>query len=173
MILDALTMFSNAQNLAQVAGTYDSNILDLHMAGIPVLANLQGARDVGVGDDPALKLLVQVTTAFAGGTSLQPVLKGATDDGTGNPAAFSSWWTAPVYTTAQLVQGARLYDMDMPRPPDGIAIPRFLKMSYAIIGTMTAGNITAAIVLDRLDQYYTSTNNAVLGGYPAGITIAN
>jgi hypothetical protein len=34
--------------------------IDLHTAGIPVLVNLQGARDMGIGDDPALKLLVQV-----------------------------------------------------------------------------------------------------------------
>lgn len=173
MILDALTMFSNAQNLAVAAGTTDSNILDLHMAGIPVLANLQGARDVGVGDDPALKLLVQVTTLFAGGTSLQAVLKGATDDGTGNPAAFTSWWASPVYALATLVAGARLYDMDMPRPPAGVAVPRFLKMSYVTLGTFTAGNLTAAIVLDRIDQMFQSTSNATLGGYPAGIVIAN
>lgn len=173
MILDAFAMFSNAQNLAQVAGTYDSNILDLHMAGIPVLANLQGARDMGIGDDPALKLLVQVTTAFLGGTSLQAVLKGATDDGTGNPAAFSTWWGSPVYALATMVAGARLYDMDFPRPPPGIAIPRFVKMSYVTLGTFTAGNITAAVVLDRMDQPYSSTNNAIMGGYPAGLNVAN
>jgi len=61
----------------------------------------------------------------------------------------------------------------MPRPPDGIAIPRFLRMSYAVAGaTFTAGTVVSAIVLDRDDQPYLSTNNAILGGYPAGINIA-
>ena len=78
MILDAFQTFSNYQSLAQVAGSYDSNILDYGiLSGIPSSANGGGARDMGIGDDPALKLLVQVTTAFAGGTSLQVTLKGA------------------------------------------------------------------------------------------------
>jgi hypothetical protein len=65
-------------------------------------------------------------------------------------------------------------DMDMPRPPDGIAIPRFLRLTYVIGGaTMTAGQVEALLVLDRMDQYYSSTNNAVMGGYPPGITVAN
>lgn len=177
MILDALLEFSVNQNLAQVVATYDStNIIDLHMLGIPTLSAGQGARDIGIGDDPALKLLCQVTTAFASGGAgtLQVVLLGATDDGTGNPQAFSTWWQSPVYALATLVAGARLFDMDMPRPPDGIAIPRFLKMQYVIGGaTMTAGKITSAIVLDRHDQPYSGTSNAVLGGYPAGINVAN
>jgi len=44
-----------------------TNILDLHMTGIPVLANLQGARDMGIGDKPALKMVAWVTTTFTSG----------------------------------------------------------------------------------------------------------
>ena len=178
MILDSFLQFDAAINLAQVAGTYpSSNVIDLGItSGIPTSANGGGARDIGIGDDPAMKLLVQVVTAFTSGGAgtLQVALQGAIDAGTGLPAAFSTWWTSPAYALATLVQGARLYDMDMPRPPDGIAIPRFLRMSYIIGGaTMTAGNISSFIVLDRMDQNYEGTNNAVMGGYPAGIYIAN
>lgn len=180
MILDAFLMFdppSTPNNLAQVVGTYVSgNVLDLHMAGIPVLANLQGARDMGIGDDPALKMLVQVATAFTSGGAgtLQVALQGATDNGSGVPNAFSTWWTSPAYALATLNAGSRLYDMDMPRPPDGIAIPRFLRMAYIIAGaTMTAGTVVSGIILDRMDQPYSSTDNSILGGYPAGINIAN
>lgn len=175
MILDAFQTFSNYQSLAAVAGTYDSNILDYGiLSGIPSSANGGGARDMGIGDDPALKLLVQVTTAFAGGTSLQVVLKGAVDDGTGNPAAFSTWWSSPVYVLATLTPaGVRLMDMDFPRPPAGIAVPRYVKLSYVTVGTMSAGIVFAGVVLDRPDQMYNSTNNAVGGGYPAGINVAN
>ena len=50
---------------------------------------------------------------------------------------------------------------------------RFL-LSYIIGGaTMTAGQVSAFIVLDRPDQAYTGTSNATLSGYPAGITVAN
>ncbi len=182
MIIDNYLCFDppgSPRNLAQVAATYDStNIIDLHVLspGLPVLANGQGARDIGIGDDPALKLIVQVITAFTSGGAgtLAVELQGATDNGAGAPAAFSVWWLSPTYALATLVAGARLYDMDMPRPPAGIAIPRFLKLSYIIgTATMTAGTVFSAIVLDRPDQYYTSTGNAVLGGYPAGINVAN
>jgi hypothetical protein len=174
MILDALLTFSNNQSLAAVAGTYDSNIIDFGGPAIPVLANLQGARDMGIGDDPALKLLVQVTSlAAAGGTSMSVALKGATDNGAGAPSTFNQWWISPVYTTAQMIQGARLMDMDFPRPPAGIAIPRFVKLSFVTIGTFTTLGIWAGIVLDRMDQPYSSTNNGVMGGYPAGINVAN
>src|SRR5437867_12297346 len=115
MVLDFFLQFTGT-----VAGGADSpttgtqtstNIIDLHMAGIPVLANLQGARDIGIGDKPALKLVAWVTVAFASGTSLQVILQGATDNGSGAPAAFSNWWSSPVYAEATLVAGARLYDM--------------------------------------------------------------
>ncbi len=177
MILDAFLQFDSAFSLAQVAATYNStNIVDLHMAGIPVLANLQGARDMGIGDDPALKMLVQVTTtATSGGAmTLQAALQGAPDNGAGAPGSYTTWWTSPAYALATLVAGARLYDMDLPRPPAGVGVPRFLRMQY-IIGTATgtAGVIQSYIVLDRMDQMYQGTSNAVMGGYPPGITISN
>ena len=143
------------------------------MAGIPVLANLQGARDMGIGDKPALKIVAWVTVAFASGTSLQVILQGATDNGSGAAATYSNWWLSPAYAEAVLVAGARLYDKDVPRPPAGIAMPRFLRLSYVTVGTHTAGTLKSWIVLDRPDQPYQSTNNAISGGYPAGITIAN
>jgi hypothetical protein len=188
MILDNLLMFTGSSNTsgaapALAAGSYtdlpttgtqnSSNVLDLHMAGIPVLANLQGARDLGIGDDPALKLLVVVTTAITGGTSLQVNLQGAPDNGSGAPGSYTTWWTSPVYAEATLVQGARLFDMDMPRPPAGVGIPRFLRIGYVSVGTHSAGALQACIVLDRHDQVYAGTTNSTLGGYPAGITVAN
>ena len=190
MILDANLAFSytsssyattatqNTDALAQVAGTYYSNnVIDLHMAGIPTLSANQGARDIGIGDDPALKLLVQVVTAFTSGgaATLVVALQGAADNGAGAPTTYYSWWSSPTFALATLaVAGARLYDMDMPRPPAGISIPRFLRMAYTIgAATTTAGTIASYIVLDRMDQPYSSTGNAVMGGYPAGINIAN
>ena len=186
MILDNLLMFTGSSNgtsggLTVGANTdrpttgtqVSTNILDLHLAGLPVLANLQGARDIGIGDNPAVKVLVVVTAAFGAGTSLQINLTGATDNGSGAPNAFSVWWSSPAYAEATLVTGARLMDMDMPRPPAGIAVPRFLQLQYVSGGTHTSGALEGCLVIDRHDQMYQSTNNAVLGGYPPGITIPN
>jgi len=178
MILDNLLTFDLAVSLAIPVGTQVStNTIDLGVvSGIPSSASGGGARDIGIGDDPAMKFVVQVTTAFTSGgaATLSVALQGAVDNGSGAPAAFSTWYTSPIYTLAQLALGAALFDMDMPRPPQGIAIPRFLRLSYAVAGaTVTAGNISSYLVLDRDDQIYQSTNNAVMGGYPAGITVAN
>ncbi len=178
MILDAFQMFdlpSAPRDLAQVAGTYAStNVLDYGiLSGIPSSANGGGARDMGIGDDPALKLFVQVSTAFAGGTSLQVAIQGAIDDGTGNPSTFNTWYLSPAIALAALDVGSRCLQIDFPRPPDGIAVPRFVRLAYITLGTFTAGKVIAGVVLDRDDQMYQSTNNAVLGGYAAGITVSN
>lgn len=178
MILDAFQQFDNAVSLAIAAGTQAStNVLDYGISsGIPTSANGGGARDMGVGDDPALKLVVIVTTTFTSGGAgtLAVALQGAVDNGSGVPAAFSTWWTSPTYALATLNAGSRLLDMDFPRPPDGIAVPRFVRLLYTVgTATMTAGNVSAFVVLDRPDQMYQSTDNSILGGYPAGINIAN
>ena len=97
------------------------------------------------------------------------------DNGAGAPAAFTNWWqpsTAPVL--ANLTLGARLMDMDMPRPPAGVAEPRFLQLNYTVTGTApTQGTVSAFIVLDRMDQFYNGTANNIMGGYAPGIIINN
>lgn len=178
MILDALLQFDSAVSVAIAAGTQAStNTIDLGInSGIPTFANGGGARDIGIGDKPAMKFVVLVTTTFTSGGAgtLSVGLQGAVDNGSGAPAAFSTWWTSPVYALATLNAGSQLFNMDMPRPPDGIAVPRFLRLLYTVAtATMTAGNISSYLVLDRIDQMYNSTDNSTIGGYPAGITVAN
>lgn len=178
MILDGYLNFDTNVSLAIAAGSQVStNVIDLGInSGIPTSANGGGARDIGIGDDPALKLLVLVTTTFtsAGAATLAVALQGAVDNGSGAPAAFSTWWTSPAYALATLNAGSQLLDMDMPRPPDGIAVPRYLRLNYTVAAaTVTAGNVSAYLVLDRIDQMYQSTDNSIIGGYPAGVTVAN
>jgi hypothetical protein len=173
MILDAFLLFDSAVAITANGTTQAStNIIDLHMSGIPVLANLQGARDMGIGDDPALKILVTVTVAATTGTSMSVALQGAPDNGSGVPGSYATWYVSPVYTTAQLVASARLMDMDLPRPPAAVGIPRFLRLLYTTVSTCNP-TVTSGLVLDRPDHPYAGTSNAALGGYPAGITISN
>jgi len=180
MIIDGLLSFTNPTfgDLITAAQTNFpfSNDIDWGISGLPVSSTSptnQPFRDMGIGDDPALKFLVEVTTAFAGGTSVQLILQGAPDNGSGGEGSFVNWWTSPVYTTAQLLLGVRLFDMDFPRPPAGVVLPRFSRLLYTSVGTFTAGAIKAFIVLDRFDQIYNALNNSILGGYPAGVTIPN
>ena len=124
MILDALLQFDNAASLAIAAGTQAStNVIDFGLGtsanpAIPSNANGGGARDMGIGDDPALKLLVQVSTTFTSGGAgtLSVAIQGAPDNGSGAPGSYTTWWTSPTYALATLVAGARLLNMDFPRP---------------------------------------------------------
>jgi len=185
MILDGLLQFcgtsngatggitSGANTDAPTTGTQvASNILDLGITnGIPTSANGGGARDMGIGDDPMLKLLVQVTTAFADGTSLQVILSGAPDNGSGAPGAYTTMYTSEAVLEASLIPGAYIANVDVPRTVPGQPLPRFLRLQFVTVGTHTAGTVQGTIVLDRFDQIVGTTG--ALSGYPAGINVAN
>lgn len=187
MILDAFAQFTGGTSASVSNNTGNSDgtdsptqtttstqIVDLHMStGLPTLSNNQGARDIGVGDDPMIKILAMVTVAFTNATSMTTALQGATDNGSGSPNSFVTLVTGPSVAESALVAGAQVMPYDMPRPPQGVAIPRFLQLAYTIVGTHSTGKIHGNLVLDRIDQPFVGTSNAVLSGYPAGITIAN
>lgn len=157
MIIDGALQFTgtagSVSSDSPTNGTEQStNVLDLSVA-----------RDMGIGDNPALKLFVEVTTAFADGTSLQVNLEGAPDNGSGLPGSYTNMINGPVVAEADLVAGARLLEVDVPRPAPGQAIPRFLRLEYVTVGTHTAGAVYGTIVLDRQDMV----------AYPAGQTVPN
>src|SRR3954469_7482664 len=168
MILDGLYQWDpNPTSVAIAAGTQAStNAIDFHGSGLlPVLANLSGARDMGIGDNPALKINCQVVVAFASAASagtLTVALQGAPDNGSGAPGSYTTCYIRPTYSTATLATvGANLLPIDFPRPPAGIAMPRFVRLLYTVaVATMTAGSVAAHLVLDRQDAVQ----------YPAGLT---
>ena len=184
MILDGLLTFtgtsngasggitSGAQTDSPTTGTQiASNIIDIGLNGLPNSAAGGGARDLGVGDDPALKFSTLVTTAFTSGTSLQLELDGAPDNGSGAPGSYTVMWQSQAIAEAQLIQGAQLANIDLPRPVPGQALPRFWRLRFITVGTHITGAVEANIVLDRVDQIISATGFA--SGYPAGINIAN
>lgn len=186
MILDNLLTFtgtsngatggitSGAQTDAPTTGTQvASNILDLGVTnGIPASAvNGGGARDIGIGDDPSLKLSVLVTTAFTVGTSLQLELSGAPDAGSNTPGSYTVMWLSPAFAEAALVAGEQLANIDVPMITAGQPLPRYLRLRFITVGTHTTGAVEAQIVLDRDDQITGITG--AYSGYPAGINIAN
>lgn len=176
MILDALLQFSANQTVgvaqADVAST---NVLDFGINGIPISANGGGARDMGIGCP--LKLLVQMSQGLDSSTdsvTLQVHIEGAPDNGSGSPGSYERWWSSPAYTVAEAKTGARLLDIDFPRPPQGAPIPRYVRLVYTLATeNPSAGLINAFVVLDRIDQPYKGADNSVLGGYQPGIAIAN
>lgn len=178
MILDWNLMFTGTSPAAftdsPTTGTQTStNVIDLGLiGGIPAsAAGGGGARDIGVGDHPAMNISVLVTTTFTGGTSLQVNLQGAPDAGSNTPGAYTTMWNSPVVAEAALLQGVQLGNVDMPRPVPGQALPRYLRLQYVTVGTHGAGAIAGNIVLDRDDQILGT--GGIYSGYPAGINIAN
>lgn len=148
MIIDGALLFDSAHAITAASGTEAStNVLDL-----------LNARDLGVMNWPALKVLVQVIQAFAGGTSMTVALQGSTDNVT-----YTTMVSQAAVVTANMAVGTRLLDIDMPRPAPGAAIPRYLRLLYTTVGTFTLGTVTAGLVLDRQDFI----------AYPAGINIQN
>lgn len=185
MILDNSLMFTGQSNgttggISQpgnvdkpTTGTQDAtNIVDLGViSGVPPSASGGGARDIGVGDDPMLKLLVVCTTAFTGGTSIQAQLSGAPDNGSGTPGSYTIMWTGPTILEANATQGAYLANVDVPRQIPGQPMPRFLKLTFISAGTHGAGTVEGTIVIDRWDQPWGTTG--LPSGYPPGVTVAN
>jgi len=183
MILDNLLLFTGSSNGttggitsgpntdAPTASANATNTIDLGLAGLPGSAAGGGARDIGVGDDPALKLMAVVTASFTGLTSIQLTLSGAPDSGTGTPGAYTVMWTGPAVAAANAIQGAFLANVDVPRQVPGQPLPRFLRLGYVIAGTGTGGSVEAGIVLDEIRQPMGAAG--ALGGYPPGILINN
>ena len=198
MILDNALMFTGTSNGASGGITWGtagqtgqntdrpttgtqtaSNIIDLGVInGLPASASGGGgARDMGIGDDPSLKLLVVNTVPLAGGTSIQVQLNGAPDAGSNTPGSYTTMWTSPAILLASTaLAGTYLANIDVPRTVPGQPIPRYLQLqfiasgTYTWTGTQATGGIEACIVIDRFDQLQ---NTGYIGGYPAGITIAN
>lgn len=185
MILDSLWLFTGGSGgVGNNDGKTDSpttgaqnssNVIDLAGPALPASFTSPAGgpgRDLGIGDDPALKLMVLVTTTFTGGTSLQINFQGAPDNGSGAPGSYTIMMSGEIVVEADLVAGVRLADLDYPRTgPLAPTPPRFVQLGYVSVGTHSAGKIEGLVVLDRNDQILNT--NGVLSGYPAGITVAN
>lgn len=133
MIIDGAQLFTGTSNGASggitstsytdapTTGTQAaSNIIDYGITGgLPGVVSGTvgggGARDMGIGDDPALKVCAFVTVTFLTGTSLQLQLQGAPDAGNNTPGTYYTLWTSFAFLTAQLLAGAVLANIDFPR----------------------------------------------------------
>ena len=185
MILDALLTFTGTGNGATggiqsgqwtdlpTTGTQNcSNILDLGITlGVPTSANGGGARDLGIGDYPAMKLSIIATAAFTSGATTQFELQGAPDNGSGAPGSWTTMWEQVAAVTSA-PQGWQFANVDLPRTVFEQVLPRYLQLVCISGGTTNAaGLVEAQIVIDRDDQII-GTSGAI-SGYPAGITVAN
>ncbi len=88
-----------------------------------------------------MRLLIQVTTDFTGGTSIAFDLETDALAAMGSPTDIA---TVAAVVTATLVAG---YTINIPFLPK--SNEEFIRLEYTVDGTMTAGNITAGIIFDE------------------------
>lgn len=135
--------------------------------------DLVNARDMGIGDAPALKVMVLVTAAFTttgtASTTMAINVQGAPTNTAG--AAWVTYAGFPAYASASLTAGTK-FQMDVPPVnPDSGPLPRYLRLQYVLGGpgsTFSAGSVVSTIVLGA-DRFPGQAGSA----YPSGITISN
>ena len=134
MLLDRQAQFSNRQAITASAASTD---YILQPKGKRPHSGGGVWTDIGIGN--AVPLLVQVTDAFTGGTSVAVSVQ--TDD---NPS-FSSPKTVlqtAAIPVADLKAGYRFPLDDLPTGTD----EQYVRIYYIVVGTPTAGTITASVV---------------------------
>lgn len=138
MITDALLSLSAAQAVTTTA--VSTNTIDLGTA-----------RDIGEGEDLYVSFLIPTT--FTGGTSLVANIITSAAANLGSPTVIAS---TGVILLATLVAGYR-FAMRIPAQLGSLG-QRYLGVSYTVVGTMTAGTITADVVHDLQDgtKFYAS-----------------
>jgi len=159
MLLDSLVSFIPINTpLALTTGTINSSpVIDLLGSGegtapanIIGNASLFGAN-AGIGlIKPMMEVLV--TTTFVGGTSVQVKYQGAPDTaGTHLAGSYTTIAETPAIVTASLTAGTRIALWDFfPDVPENLN-PRYLRLSFVIVGTFSAGAVVAPVTLGRDD----------------------
>lgn len=166
MYIDNQLVFSNNQAITSTAPS--TNVVDLSGFGSGnaennVIGNTTvWGEDLGIGAgvfQPTM--LCNVTTAFASSGStatLNIQVQGSPDTAppsSGTPSGYTTYAESgviPAATINGLAAGSRLLGFSLPaRIPDQLGnLPRFLRLNYVVAsGPFTAGNLYAAIVLDR------------------------
>jgi hypothetical protein len=135
MILDKQTELSNAQAIT-TGSILSTNTLDLG----PVS---WAGNSVGDHGDPHSEVVFNVDTTFVGGTSVEAQLVSADD------AALSSnlvvHASSGAILTAALVAG-QIFPYKPILPIDA---KRYFGVRYVVVGTFSAGNISARMTSDR------------------------
>jgi len=170
-----ITATANTDSVAQTTGTYVcSNVVDLGISGLPTSASGGGARDIGIGDNPMLKLFITTPVAMgsSGSATIQFELDGGVDNGSGSPTWGTIMWQSQAIAYNAVGAGMAIANVDVPRIVPGQALPRFLRVRFIVGGaTISGGTVEASIVVDRFDQVV-GTSGA-LSAYPPGIVISN
>ena len=143
MHMDERSEFADAVTVTFGAGT---NLIGDVM-------DLETVRDIGAAK-PTKYLVLQVSTAFAGGASFQFVLASDAQAAISTDGTETRHYLSDVFAVADLIQG---FQMAIPLPTGDVAnsvnpYERFLGVLGVGVGTQTAGAINAFLTLDPPDS---------------------
>ena len=152
MYMDERSEFCDGVSVAAAAGTKQ---IGKHM-------DLGVSQDIGAGHPTYL--IIQVSEAFAGGTSCQFVLASDAQDPLAADGTETRHYAGDVFTDAQLTLG---FTMSIALPSgntalgeDGKGYERFLGMETITVGTHTAGAINSFLSPDSYGNVtYPEGNN--------------
>lgn len=105
-----------------------------------------GAAGININTNRELQIFVSVTTAFAGGTSLNVNLVESASADLSSPTVLAS---SGVTAEADLTAGRVLLRTAVPRTSK-----RYLGLQFVTVGTHSAGTIFGGIVRDSDDSVY-------------------
>lgn len=109
------------------------------------------AADVGPGYP--IKFIVSATSAFVGGTSVQATLETSNTVG----GAYTPLVAGPVKPIAEINANHQIAAVDIPH-----GAKRFIRASYVIAGTFTAGTVEAFLGLNACGN----NNGQIVSGIP-------
>lgn len=133
-ILSQQQLFSDAQAVTVTAPS--DNHIDLGKTGTPPYGEQPLTRDIGKGT--GIPLTIQVIEAFAGLTSLAVEVQVDTDPAFGTAETVH---TSTPILAADLAAGYR-FNLDQFQTGTD---KRYLRLNYVVVGTATAGMITAGV----------------------------
>lgn len=143
MILDTYTLVSDDQDLAQTAGTYYSDVLNLRGdAGYTTSVDAPSGITHDIGKGYPVELLVQITEDFASGGAATLVVTLETDDNESFSSA-ATVVTSQTFALASLTAGTHLLPQHIP-----YGCEQYIRINYTIgTATTTAGKVTAGLVM--------------------------
>lgn len=138
MITDAQNRPSFGQSLVGTGTIVSTDSIDLLTA------------NRNVGRSFAMRVVAVLPTALIGATSVQAQLITSASSNLSTPTVIASGLVVPV---ASATLGAKILDVPIPGTSQ-----RYLGLQYVIVGTSSAGTVTAVVVSESDNQPYITEN---------------
>jgi hypothetical protein len=130
---------------------YSANTLDVSQ----LASSASGyGRDIGIGDDPTLLLVVSASVPIIGlaNSTLSIALQCAKDDGTGNPTGWDTIAQSEAIAVGTAGISGEIWRTPIPQANAGY-VPKFYRLAYTVgtanLATNGTGAIISQMVLDK------------------------